>query len=196
MTDAALHGSDERRKTPLHNQPNDYLKSAVATASPAALHGMIADAAVRFSNLAAAHLSDGLDRDEAAGYAALDRATACVAEMLSGVNPKAAGTGGEVGEAVAAGVADRFAFCLRRLSDAGRLNDPAPIRDAARVLSVHAETWRELLGGGAATPAAEDATPQTMTAETAAPRAFTPAPRAFTPAPAAAASAAPRSWAA
>ena len=163
---------------------NDYLKSAVWTASPAALHGMIADAAVRFSAAAAEALADGPGRDEAAGYAALDRAVACVSELIAGVKPEAARhePGGEAAEAVAESVAGRFAFCLGRLADAGRTNSAGPARDAARVLGVHADTWRELLrgdaGSGAHEPAAE--------------------PVAFVPmaAPADAAPPAPRSWAA
>ncbi|QDT15206.1 flagellar export chaperone FliS [Alienimonas californiensis] len=166
---------------------NDYLRAAVTTANPATLHGMLADAAVRFSSRAADLLADGPDRDEAGGYAALDRATALVAELFAGVKPNAAAATGEdadAGRAIAEGVRARFAFCLGRLAEAGRNNAAAPARDAARVLTVHAETWRELLlgsagqGGAAAAPSPEPLT-------------FAPAP-----APPAAASAASRSWAA
>ncbi|MFH5805673.1 flagellar export chaperone FliS [Alienimonas sp. DA493] len=175
MTDAA----------PYAPARNDYLRTAVTTASPAALHGMLADAAVRFSARAAELLAEGPDRDEAAGYAALDRATALVAELLSGVKPDAAAADGEAARTVAEGVQARFAFCLGRLAEAGRTNAAAPIRDAVRVLTVHADTWRELLGSaeGPGGTALEAASPE--------PLPFVPAP-----APEAAASAAPRSWAA
>ena len=166
---------------------NDYLEAAVLTASPAALHGMIADAAVRFSAAAAEALADGPDRDEAAGYAALDRAVACVSELIAGVKPEAARhePGGEAAGAVAESVAGRFAFCLGRLADAGRTNSAGPARDAARVLGVHAETWRELLRGDAGANAG---------ASTGEPVAF--APMAAPAAEADAAPPAPRSWAA
>ena len=120
-----------------------YLNAAVSTAPPAALHGMLADAAVRHSGAAAAQLAAG---DEAGGYAALEKASALVAELLGGVRPHAAPD--EDARAVAEGVAARFQFCLERLADSGRTNAPAGAADAARVLTVHAETWRELLRGG------------------------------------------------
>ena len=152
-----------------------YLRAAVSTASPAGLHGLVADAAVRFSARAAALLAEGPGRDEAAGFAALEKAIGCVAELLAGVKPDAAGAD----PVVADGVAGRFAFCLGRLAEAGRTNAAAPAADAARVLTAHAETWRELLRGAAAESGGE-------------PVAFVPAA-----APAAAdGEAAPRSWAA
>ncbi|NNJ27177.1 flagellar export chaperone FliS [Alienimonas chondri] len=167
---------------------NEYLRAAVQTASPAALHGMIVDAAVRFSNTAAELLADGPDRDEKGGYDALDRAMGCVTELISGVNPKAAGFHGEDGEAgraIAEGVAARFAFSLERLAEAGRTNAAAPAREAARVLAAHAETWRELLGG----TTAEGASAEDWSANN--------EPIAFTPAAApVAAPAESRSWAA
>jgi len=180
---AALNSRPAAR--PVNARPvNDYLRAAVSTANPATLHGMIVDAAVRFSSSAAELLADGPDRDEAAGYAALDRATACVAELIAGVKPDAVGAGeeGEAGRSVAEDVRGRFVFCLARLAEAGRANSAAPARDAARVLAVHAETWRTLMRGVAdetadGAPAAE-------------PVAFTPA-AAPTDAPAAS-----RSWAA
>ncbi|MEM9702193.1 MAG: flagellar export chaperone FliS [Planctomycetota bacterium] len=160
---------------------NEYLRETVATASPAALHGMIVEGAVRFSQAAAKHLAPGPSWDEAAGYAALDRATACVAELIAGVNPQAAGAAapetGPVGEAIAQGVAGRFAFCLSRLADAGRLNDPAPARDAARVLQAHAETWQELLRSeeSGLTAALQPGSPRSVPAPKSEPIAFTPA---------------------
>ena len=122
-----------------------YLNAAVSTAPPAALHGMLADAAVRHAAAAAAKLAA---RDEAGGHAALEKASAIVAELLGGVRPHAAPD--DAARAVAEGVAARFQFCLERLAESGRTNAPAGAADAARVLTVHAETWRELLRGGAA----------------------------------------------
>ena len=66
---------------------NRYLEAAVTTASPARLHGMIADAAVRHATAAAAALAAG-DRD--GGHRACSKAIACAAELLAGLDPAAA----------------------------------------------------------------------------------------------------------
>ena len=145
----------------------DYLETAVFTASPAALHGMLADAAVRHATAAAAALENG---DREAGHLACAKASGCVGELLSGLNADAAG--GAMRETVEA-ITAQFAFCLRNLAEADRAGDAAPAAAAARVLTVHAETWRELRAalGGDPAPAA----PVTPAAAFA-PAAFTHAP--------------------
>ena len=118
------------------------------TASPAKLHGMVADAAVRHAAAAAEALAAG---DREAGHLACSKASACAADLVAGLNPDAAGAGDagakeemkEVKE-VTDRLAGLFAFCVEKLCEADRTGEPAPAADAARVLGVHAETWREL----------------------------------------------------
>ena len=123
---------------------NAYLETAVLTASPARLHGMIAEAALRHATAAAGALEAG---DREAGHLAASRAIACVAELVNGLAPDAAapdpGTG--TTRELTAALAGQFGFCLEKLSEADRTGAPAPGADAARVLAVHVETWRELL---------------------------------------------------
>ena len=138
---------------------NAYLETAVLTAPPARLHGMIADAAVRHAAAAAAALAAG---DREGGHRAAGRATACCAELIAGLDPRAAG--GRMKEVTDA-LAGQFAFCLGKLSEADRTGEAAPAADAARVLAVHAATWRELLLGSAdAAPATAAAVPATAPA--------------------------------
>ena len=134
---------------------NGYLETAVLTASPARLHGMVADAAVRHAAAAAAALAAG---DREAGHRACSKAIGCAAELLAGLTPDAAGDGGggdgDV-KAVTGRLGALFAWCVERLAEADRAGEPAPAADAARVLGVHAQTWRELqaaLAGDAAAP--------------------------------------------
>ena len=57
-----------------------------------------------------------------------------------------------------------FAWCVGRLSEADRAGEPVPAADAAKVLGVHAGTWRELqrsLSDEAAVPQAIAAAPAT-----------------------------------
>ena len=135
-----------------------YLETAVFTASPAALHGMVADAAVRHASAAADRLAAG---DREGGHLACSKATGCVAELLGGLDRGAAGgAAGEMNE-VTDRLAGLFAFCLGKLSAADRTGEAAAAADAAKVLTVHAETWRELraaLGPDAPPAAAPEST--------------------------------------
>ena len=126
-----------------------YLAARVRTASPERLHAMVVDAAVRWAIRAGDALEAG---DREAGHLASSKAVALVSELIAGLDRDA-----DAG--VADGTAALFAFALARLAEADRERDAARARAAARVLSVHRETWAELLRARGTERAPEAAPP-------------------------------------
>lgn len=113
----------------------EYLAARVMTASPKSLHLLVVDGAIRHMTRAE-ELLDGGDRN--AAHAALNDARAFVGELLAGLAADAV-------DEMTLNVKSLFTFVYRRLVEAEIYGDAAKIRDAAKVLRVHRNTWTELL---------------------------------------------------
>lgn len=113
----------------------EYLAARVMTASPKSLHLLVVDGALRHM-ARAEELLDGGDRN--AAPAALNDARAFVGELLAGLAPDAV-------DEITLNVKSLFTFVYRRLVEAEIYGDADKVRDAARVLRIHRDTWTALL---------------------------------------------------
>ena len=134
----------------------ENLAARVLTASPRSLHLLVVDGALRHM-VRAEELLDSGDRN--AAHAALNDARAVVGELLGGLSPDAL-------DEMTANVRSLFTFVYRRLVEAELYGSSDKVRDAAKVLRVHRETWSELLAqlAGDEMPARPVATNFTATA--------------------------------
>ncbi|MEM1060872.1 MAG: flagellar export chaperone FliS [Planctomycetota bacterium] len=122
-------------------QDEEYLTTRVLSASPAELHLMTVDGALRHASHAKRAIETG-DTETAA--AALASARGFVTELISGLNQKAE-------PELVGGVASLFVFALRRLAEAElKPTEPALVADAITTLAAHREAWKELIDSGAA----------------------------------------------
>lgn len=132
------------------SQPSQYLESKIMTASPAQLHLMLIEGAIRFCNKAEQDLKDGNE-----GYAneSLVRAIEIVAEMLAGVQHS--------NDEINTKLTDLYQFLFNTLTSAYVNTDTAKLADVLRILQFERETWQlacERVGAeGQATPAAKPA---------------------------------------
>ena len=113
----------------------EYLTARVLTASPQSLHLLVIDGALRHASRAEAALDLG-DRETA--QRALGEARAFVGELLGGLDKSAA-------PEVASNLTALFTFAYRRLAEAAVYGSVEYVRDAAKVLRLHRETWVQLL---------------------------------------------------
>lgn len=114
---------------------DEYLETHVMTASSEKLHLMVVDGALRFSHQAVGALES---RNFATAHESLNRARSCIDELVMAVqtdhNP-------ELAERVKA----LFVYVHRNLVLADLEHDPQRVRDAIRILTMHRETWVELM---------------------------------------------------
>ncbi len=129
------------------SRPQEYLRSAVLTASPEQLQLMLYDGAIRFA-------LQGLDAlkaaDREAAFNALDRAQQIVIELTNGLNRSA---NPELADQMVA----LHNFIFRRLVKANVDADLGALEEALRILRHQRETWQlviervsALRGGGGA----------------------------------------------
>lgn len=113
----------------------EYLAARVMTASPKSLHLLVVDGALRHM-ARAEELLEGGNRN--AAHAALNDARAFVGELLAGLSADAV-------DEMTGNVKSLFSFIYRRLVEAEIYGDVDKVRDAARVLRIHRDTWTALL---------------------------------------------------
>ncbi|MBA3315587.1 MAG: flagellar export chaperone FliS [Planctomycetota bacterium] len=123
----------------------EYLAARVLTASPKSLHLLVVDGALRHMTRAGEFLAAG---DRQAAHAALNDARAFVGELLAGLKS-------DEPDDLTSNVASLFTFVYRRLVEAEIHGSAERVRDAAKVLRVHRETWLELLTQMADCPPAQ-----------------------------------------
>ena len=112
-----------------------YLESRVMTSSAERLHLMVVEAALRFAQQGEEALAERkFDRS----HEALNRSRACVNELVMSIQPE---QNPELAERLKA----LFLYVHRNLMLADLEHDPQKIRDAVRLLSMHRETWLELI---------------------------------------------------
>jgi len=114
---------------------DEYLETRVMTATPAQLHLMVIDGAVRFAASADESLSEG---DFEAAHFSLNRAREFVTELIGGLNEEHAS---ELTEQLKA----LFAFVFRNLVEADMERNAAKVRDALKILRMHRESWTAML---------------------------------------------------
>jgi flagellar protein FliS len=109
----------------------EYLKSAVLTASPEQLQLMLYDGAIRFATRGLEAIQN---QDREAAFNALDRAQRIVLELSNGLRR-------EVNPDLADQMAALYNFVFNRLVEANINQEEQPIHDALRILRHQRETW-------------------------------------------------------
>ena len=140
---------------------SEYLEAKVNTASPAQLHLMLIDGALRFGRQAEKGLLRG---DEEAAHPPLLRAMDIVGEMLAGVR----GGESEVNEKLT----KLYEFVYARLTSVYVNTDHKRMAEALRILEYERETWRQACEKAAGEASAGKA-----------PKAFAPKPHLGTTSP-------------
>jgi len=117
------------------SQQDEYLETQVMTATPAQLHLMVIDGAVRFSTRAEEALDES---DFEAAHFSLNTARDFVTELIGGLNDEHAP---EITERLKA----LFAYVYRNLVEADMERDVTKVRDALKILRMHRESWTALM---------------------------------------------------
>ncbi|MFO0973737.1 MAG: flagellar export chaperone FliS [Phycisphaerae bacterium] len=114
---------------------DEYLRSAVLTATPEQLQMMLYDGAIRFATQG----REALERhDYSTSCEQLLRAQKIVVELENGLRP-------EVNPSLCQQLAALYRFVYRRLVDANVHQDPDAADDALRILHHQRTTWEMLL---------------------------------------------------
>jgi flagellar secretion chaperone FliS len=114
---------------------DEYLQSAVLTATPEQLHLMLYDGAIRFARQAAEALRQN---DYETSCEKLLRAQKIITEMKSGLRP-------DVHPQLCEHMTGLYNFVYWRLVDANLRRDVAAIDEALEILDFQRETWRLLV---------------------------------------------------
>ena len=117
------------------NNPNEYLKTKVFTASPGELQLMLFDGAIRFCEQARPALQHKKIEDS---YNALTRAQKIVMEMLNALRD-------DVAPDTCANMRSLYVFCYERLVTANVDKKIEPLDDAIQILHHMRETWLLLM---------------------------------------------------
>jgi flagellar secretion chaperone FliS len=112
-------------------QPTSYFESKVMTASPAQLHLMLIEGAVRFCTRAQQELEK---HNEGHANEAMTRAIDIVGELLAGVR------GGE--SEINKKLSDLYLFLFHTLTSAYVNTDAVKLADVLRILEFERETWQ------------------------------------------------------
>jgi flagellar protein FliS len=112
----------------------DYRSTEILTAPPQKLHLLLLEGALRFVRRTELAWQEGRYAD---GYQHLERARAIVAELIAGIRR-------DIWPEVAGKVLALYQFVYLTLAEAGLLQNLAKLRDAARVLEIERDTWRQL----------------------------------------------------
>lgn len=119
----------------MENVSNEYLRSAVLTASPEQLQLMLYDGAIRFTRQG----TEGLTRkDWEEAFNGFTRAQKIVLELLSSLNY-------EVDRPLCTRMAGLYNFIYRKLVEASVQRNTALAQEALRLLEYQRETWLLLI---------------------------------------------------
>lgn len=113
----------------------EYLEMKVLTASPAQLHLLILEGAIRHARQAREAL---VSQDWEASFDLLNRSREFVSELLGGLKDDQA-------PEMVESLKQLFTFAYRNLALADLEREPTRVDSALRVLELHRETWLELL---------------------------------------------------
>ncbi len=112
-------------------QPSGYFESKVMTASPAQLHLMLIEGAIRFCTKASQELER---QNEGHANEAMMRAIDIVGELLAGVR----GRDDEINRKLS----DLYLFLFHTLTSAYVNTDAVKLADVLRILEFERETWQ------------------------------------------------------
>ncbi|HOB73608.1 MAG TPA: flagellar export chaperone FliS [Phycisphaerae bacterium] len=117
------------------NASDAYFRNAVLTAPPEQLHLMLYDGAIRFTRQGI----EGLEsKNLESAFNGFSRAQKIVLEMLNSLNYK-------VDPVLCRRMASLYNFIYRKLVESSVQRDPAPARDALKLLEYQRETWVMLI---------------------------------------------------
>lgn len=111
--------------------PKSYLESRVMTASPAQLHLMLIEGAIRFGTSAKQELANN---NEGRANEAMLRAIDIIGEMLAGVR----GGQSDINQTLG----DLYQFLFHTLTSAYVNTDAQKLEDVLRILEFERETWQ------------------------------------------------------
>ena len=118
--------------SPPASAKQEYLRTAVGTASSEQLHLMLLDGAIRFT----AQAADALEKkDYEASFNALDRAQKIVVELTAGLNRDA-------NPALVDQFRSLYQFIYSQLVRGGLSRERQALEDAQRILRSQRETWQ------------------------------------------------------
>lgn len=146
----------------MNDRPSEYLESKVNTASPAQLHLMLLEGAIRFGRQAEKAL---MRDDELNAHPPLMRALDIVEELLASVKHSESD--------INAKMAQLYAFVFRELTSVYVQFDHKRMAEALQVLDYQRETWRlacDKIAEEGVTEGAEAAPEQAADTKTAAPK--------------------------
>jgi flagellar protein FliS len=137
----------------MHNPRHGYLENEVLSASPAKLHLLLIEGALRVAEQARQHWRDGNNEQ---AFEALVRAQEIVTEMTAGLNREAA-------PEITGRLSAVYLFIFRALVEAGLRHSEAKLDEALRVLAIERDTWRAVC---AKLKSEADSTPESTTSGT------------------------------
>jgi flagellar protein FliS len=115
----------------MDNPSNEYLRSAVMTATPEQLHLMLYDGAIRFTKQGIEGIKTKKWED---AFNGLTRAQKIVLEMVNALNY-------DVDRELCARMAGLYNFIYRKLVEASVERDPGPAEEALGVIEYQRQTW-------------------------------------------------------
>lgn len=127
--------SDASDMSQTNRASQQYLRSAVMTASPEQLHLMLLDGGIRFCHKAI----EAIDRRDIEGsYNALERAQRIVVQLSAGLRR-------DVNPELVDQMSALYEFILNRLVQANTMRQREPVEDAIRILQDQRQTWALLI---------------------------------------------------
>jgi flagellar secretion chaperone FliS len=135
LVSAAAIADDIAEMTANANITQEYLRSAVLTASPEQLQLMLLDGAIRYADRGRQAIQT---QNIEGAFNALERAQRCVLELNNGLCR-------EINPPLVDQMAALYSFIYRRLVDANMHHDQRAAEEALRILRHQRETWALLV---------------------------------------------------
>lgn len=135
------------------SKTSQYLESKIMTASPAQLHLMLIEGAIRFCRKAEQDLEAG---NEGFANEAMVRAIEIIAEMMAGVRHSEDDVNVKLG--------DLYQYLFTTLTSAYVNTDATKLKDVLRILQFECETWRMACDSIGQEDSAPQATPTPVVA--------------------------------
>lgn len=112
---------------------NQYQNTQITTATPEKILIMLYDGAINFTRLAVERMKQ---KDLAGKGLYIGKALAIVTELMNTLNH-------DVGGEIAARLEQLYVYVIDEYSKANLNNDPVPLENALKILTILRDTWRE-----------------------------------------------------
>lgn len=119
----------------MYAQVNQYRNTQVNTAAPEKILLMLYDGAINFTKIAIEKINAN---DRAGKGTFISKAQAIVAELMNTLNH-------DIGGDISARLEQLYIFIIDQYLDANINNDPKPLENAVRILTMLRETWAEAI---------------------------------------------------